>query len=83
MCGISGIISLNKNLDDNDYSTVKRMSDSISHRGPDQQKIQKFEKIIIANNRLKIMDLNDRSSLPCLQVMDLYGFVIMEKYLIL
>ena len=62
MCGISGIISLNKNLDDNDYSTVKRMSDSISHRGPDQQKIQKFEKIIIANNRLKIMDLNDRSS---------------------
>ena len=64
MCGISGIISLGDNLNDNDYLTVKRMSDSISHRGPDQQKIQKFEKIIIANNRLKIMDLNDRSSLP-------------------
>ena len=64
MCGISGLISLNKDLDDNDYSTVKRMSDSISHRGPDQQKIQKFDKTILANNRLKIMDLDDRSSLP-------------------
>ena len=38
MCGISGLISLSKDLTDNDYSTVKRMSDSISHRGPDQQK---------------------------------------------
>ncbi len=64
MCGISGLISLNNELTDNDYSTVKRMSDSISHRGPDQQKIKKFDKIILANNRLKIMDLNDRSSLP-------------------
>ena len=64
MCGISGIISLRSDLSDSDYSTVKRMSDSISHRGPDQQKIQRFDKIILANNRLKIMDLNDRSSLP-------------------
>ena len=64
MCGISGIISLNNELRDNDYSTVQRMSDSISHRGPDQQKIKKFEKVILANNRLKIMDLDDRSSLP-------------------
>ena len=64
MCGISGLISLNKNLTDNDYSTVKRMSDSISHRGPDQQKIEKFDKVLLANNRLKIMDLDDRSSLP-------------------
>lgn len=64
MCGISGLISLSKELNDNDYSTVKRMSDSISHRGPDQQKIQKFDKTILANNRLKIMDLDDRSSLP-------------------
>ena len=46
MCGISGIISLNKNLDDN-YSTVKRMSDSISHRGPDQQKIQNLKKLLL------------------------------------
>jgi asparagine synthase (glutamine-hydrolysing) len=64
MCGISGLISLRKDLTDTDYSTVKRMSDSISHRGPDQQKIKKFDKILLANNRLKIMDLNDRSSLP-------------------
>lgn len=64
MCGISGLISLNKNLTDDDYSTVKRMSDSISHRGPDQQKIEKFDKVLLANNRLKIMDLDDRSSLP-------------------
>ena len=64
MCGISGIISLHNELGDNDYSTVKKMSDSISHRGPDQQKIKRFNKVILANNRLKIMDLNDRSSLP-------------------
>ena len=64
MCGISGIISLNNELNDNDHSTVKKMSDSISHRGPDQQKIKRFNKVILANNRLKIMDLDDRSSLP-------------------
>ena len=40
------------------------MSNSITHRGPDQQKIEKFDKVILANNRLKIMDLDDRSSLP-------------------
>ena len=64
MCGISGIISLKNELNDNDHSTVKKMSDSISHRGPDQQKIKRFNKVILANNRLKIMDLDDRSSLP-------------------
>ena len=64
MCGISGLISLNKDITENDISTVKMMSDSISHRGPDQQKIKRFNKIILANNRLKIMDLNDRSALP-------------------
>ena len=64
MCGISGIISLHNELSDNDYSTVKKMSDSISHRGPDQQKTKRLNKVILANNRLKIMDLNDRSSLP-------------------
>ena len=46
MCGISGIISLGDNLNDNDYLTVKRMSDSISHRGPDQQKIQNLKKLL-------------------------------------
>ena len=64
MCGISGLISLDKDINENDFSTVKMMSDSISHRGPDQQKIKRFNKIILANNRLKIMDLNDRSALP-------------------
>ena len=64
MCGISGLVSLSNDLSDSDYSTVKKMSDSISHRGPDQQKIERFNKIILANNRLKIMDLSDRSSLP-------------------
>ena len=64
MCGISGLISLSNNLTNDDYSIVKRMSNSITHRGPDQQKIEKFDKVILANNRLKIMDLDDRSSLP-------------------
>ena len=45
MCGISGIISLNNELNDNDHSTVKKMSDSISHRGPDQQKIKRFNNV--------------------------------------
>ena len=46
MCGISGIISLHNELSDNDYSTVKKMSDSISHRGPDQQKTKRLNKIV-------------------------------------
>jgi len=64
MCGISGTISLNAKITDQDYIVSKNMMDSINHRGPDQKKIEKFDKIIIANNRLKIIDINDRSALP-------------------
>ena len=53
MCGISGLISLNRELTDKDHSTVKRMSDSISHRGPDQQKIERFDKVIFATEDIK------------------------------
>jgi asparagine synthetase B (glutamine-hydrolysing) len=47
MCGISETISLNTNITDKNYIVSKNMSDSINHRGPDQQKIEKFDKIII------------------------------------
>ena len=53
MCGISGLISIKNDLTDYDFSTVKKMSDSINHRGPDQQKIKRFNKVILANNREK------------------------------
>ena len=40
MCGISGIISFNKNINhQNLKSDLKKMIDEISHRGPDGEGI--------------------------------------------
>jgi asparagine synthase (glutamine-hydrolysing) len=64
MCGVAGIISLGLNLNQSDFDTVNTMTETIKHRGPTQQGVEKFNKIILGNARLAIMDTDARSSLP-------------------
>lgn len=64
MCGVAGIISLGLNLNQSDFDTVNTMTETIKHRGPTQQGVEKFNKIILGNARLAIMDTDVRSSLP-------------------
>ncbi len=58
MCGIAGIISLNGREVENGRNRVKKMLDSMSHRGPDGSGIYeaKDKKVILGNNRLAITD---------------------------
>jgi len=45
MCGISGIINLNKRPIDNLEAKIKLMTKMLDHRGPDQNGIYIYQKI--------------------------------------
>lgn len=64
MCGIAGIAGEIENIE----YVLEKMSKAQSHRGPDNQSnwIALFTdaQIGLAHNRLKIVDLNDRSNQP-------------------
>ena len=54
MCGIAGILDFNNNIDKN---TVKKMADSIKHRGPDDEGYYFDDNIGLGHRRLSIIDL--------------------------
>ena len=65
MCGISGIISFNKNINhQNLKSDLKKMIDEISHRGPDGEGIWVKENVFFAHKRLSIIDLSNNGKQP-------------------
>ena len=87
MCGIAGIIEKKGLVEP---SRLKRMIESMKHRGPDQNDIfiSPDKKIGIGAVRLKIIDLSDRASMPMkigrtVIVMDgeIYNFKTLRNYL--
>ena len=64
MCGIAGIVSLNKSLVNKEW--LKTMSDSLSHRGPDGEGlwINKNNTVGLSHRRLAIIDLTDAATQP-------------------
>ena len=63
MCGIFAVIS--DNLDNLDLNKFSNSLNIIKYRGPDKTNIKKVSKnIVFGHNRLKIIDLNDRSNQP-------------------
>lgn len=64
MCGIVGIISTN--IEEVSFSILKRMTDSISHRGPDGegQWISQDQNIGFGHRRLSILDLSAAGKQP-------------------
>jgi asparagine synthase (glutamine-hydrolysing) len=66
MCGIAGQISLNNESIPNITLRLSRMSELISHRGPDGNGswISVDEKIGFAHRRLSIIDLTESASQP-------------------
>ena len=59
MCGINGFNFI-------DSSTLKKMNDSIKHRGPDAEGFfeDKKNKVSLAHRRLSVIDLSKRGSQP-------------------
>ena len=66
MCGISGIISLNKRPIDDLEPRIKLMTKMLHHRGPDQNGIYISKKKLcaISNNRLSIVSPKEKIDLP-------------------
>ncbi len=65
MCGIAGIWHLT-NIDPNDELVIKKMTDSISHRGPDGEGFWFSDNHLLhlGHRRLSIIDLTDGGSQP-------------------
>lgn len=63
MCGIAGILSESRKVD---LDQLKKMTDSIIHRGPDGegQWLNDKKNIGLGHRRLSIIDLSDRGSQP-------------------
>ena len=64
MCGIAGIISLNKSLVNT--QSLKKMADTLVHRGPDDEGffINQKATVGLAHRRLSIIDLSDKAAQP-------------------
>ena len=63
MCGINGIISKSKMTSIEER--IRRMNNSIAHRGPDaDQFITRKDSIALGHRRLSILDLDPRSNQP-------------------
>lgn len=62
MCGISGIISMNESK--TIYDEIKKMNDSIIHRGPDGCGYHFGSNFALAHRRLSIIDLSESGHQP-------------------
>ncbi len=60
MCGITGYINFD-NKKPGDFSVVRRMADSIIHRGPDAEGFYVKNNVALGHRRLSILDLNTGS----------------------
>ncbi|MCE3278812.1 MAG: asnB [Bacteroidetes bacterium] len=63
MCGIAGIFSFNQKAE---KSSLQKMTDSLSHRGPDGEGLwlNPNEKIALGHRRLSIIDLSELGHQP-------------------
>ena len=56
MCGLSGIISKKNHNQSSLSKKLIKMTELISHRGPDQAGYLKFENVHLSHVRLSVMD---------------------------
>src|SRR3954451_1939383 len=69
MCGIAGFINLSRNSNPETLrSIVSRMTDTLSHRGPDANGwwADESQGIALGHRRLSIIDLSEQGSQPML-----------------
>jgi asparagine synthase (glutamine-hydrolysing) len=93
MCGIAGLIG---RIDDTNRVALRRMSDAMSHRGPDGEGFWEASShgdwgAMLAHRRLSILDLSDAASQPMVDPAsgsvivlngEIYNYVELRKQLI-
>lgn len=73
MCGISGIYNFNK--EKIDPSLIKKINDTLIHRGPDADKTIVYNHIALGHRRLSIIDLSESANQPMFSEDDRYAIV--------
>src|SRR5438128_1129544 len=63
MCGIAGIVHASDSHP-RESRTIRRMTDSLLHRGPDSSGFWERGHASLGHRRLKIIDLSDRAAQP-------------------
>lgn len=63
MCGISGIIS-SKKFEPAHQQAIREMARIQHHRGPDSTGFAEYPNVLLAHNRLSLIDLHERSNQP-------------------
>ncbi|SIQ04703.1 asparagine synthase (glutamine-hydrolysing) [Chryseobacterium sp. RU37D] len=63
MCGIAGIIANNAR---NYQEELKKMTDAMTHRGPDSSDFEFYENAALGHRRLSIIDLSENGKQPML-----------------
>lgn len=64
MCGLAGIVSLEKTLTPTDESVVRSMTEILHHRGPSHTGYFSSSNCLLGTARLAITDTDHRSDLP-------------------
>lgn len=88
MCGIAGIFHFNESRNA-DHALLKRMTDSIAHRGPDGENQYCFENIGLGHRRLSIIDLstgdqpmfNEDKSIVIIYNGEIYNYIELREEL--
>ena len=73
MCGIAGIIYFDQTKAD--LATISRMTDCMSHRGPDADGFFVKDTIALGHRRLSIIDLSEASNQPFLDYHKRYHLI--------
>jgi len=63
LCGITGVYNINSKERQNN-KTIKKMTDCLTHRGPDDSGTYIDDKIALGHKRLKIIDLTKKAHQP-------------------
>ena len=62
MCGITGWYSFNDN--EINYDVLKKMNDSLYHRGPNYGEVKTYKSVGLGHRRLSIIDLSSNANQP-------------------
>jgi asparagine synthase (glutamine-hydrolysing) len=74
MCGIAGIIGLKDT--ENAAAKIKRMSQSLSHRGPDAEGFFIDDRVALGHRRLSIIDLSETANQPLFDSTNRYAIIL-------
>ena len=64
MCGIAGVLSLGKPLQEPDHALARNMTDILRHRGPDSQRVLCDKYAALGSARLRVTDPGQSADMP-------------------